>query len=250
MTLEFALESTQGRRPDNQDNIYQFESAFGSVFLLADGMGGHQGGGVASKLATSNFAKALEMLPELSTPDSALAMAIQEVNRIIYEQSQNGDASLRRMGSTIVALLVSQTPDGLFAIGAHVGDSRLYFGREDKMFRLTKDHTMVEQLRANSTLTEEEAKHHPQAGVLTRALGQKEAVEVDITSWMLLKPGDIFLLCSDGLSSYVGDNEIRQIILQRDSCNAIALNLLDMAAAAGSDDNVSALVVRTVPWFD
>jgi protein phosphatase len=154
------------------------------------------------------------------------------------------------MGSTIVALLVYQTPDGLLAIGAHVGDSRLYFAREDRIFRLTEDHTIVQQLLKNHTLTEKQALDHPQAGVLARALGQKETVDVDLTSWMLLRPGDTFLLCSDGLSGYLDDSEIRRILVQREASATIALTLLDLAFGEGSDDNVSALVVRVVPWFD
>ena len=250
MTLEFALESAAGKRPDNQDSLMQFESPFGSVFILADGMGGHQGGGVASRLATSRFEKVLRSLPESLPPDEALGQAIQAINRIIFEESRNGDKSLRRMGSTIVALLVSATPDGLLAIGAHVGDSRLYFARQGRIFRLTEDHTMVQQLLNNSTLTEEQAQDHPQAGMLTRALGHREAIDVDLTSWMLLKPGDTFLLCSDGLSGYVADNVIRDLLLQRAASGIIARLLLEAAFRAESDDNVSALVVRAVPWFD
>jgi serine/threonine protein phosphatase PrpC len=250
VTLEFALESATGKRADNQDRVLQLESKFGSVFILADGMGGHEGGAVASSLATSKCKEAMRSLPESLAPDAALVTAIQEANRVIFDESRNGDKNLRRMGSTIVALLVSETPDGLLAIGAHVGDSRLYFAREDRIFRLTEDHTMVQELVKNSTLTEQQAQDHPQAGVLSRALGHSEAVDVDLTSWMLLQPGDTFLLCSDGLSGYVNDDVLREALQQRDASAMIARSLLDLAFREGSDDNVSVLVVRAVPWFD
>jgi protein phosphatase len=249
-TLEFALESATGQRADNQDNVLQFESPFGSVFVLADGMGGHQGGATASALATSKCEEAMHSLPQSTAPDAALVEAIQAANRAIFEQSTNGDKTLRHMGSTIVVLLVSETADGLLAIGAHVGDSRLYFVRGERLFRLTEDHTMIQQLIKNSTLTEKQAQDHPQAGVLTRALGHKAEIQVDLTSWMLLKPGDTFLLCSDGLSGYVDDSAILQILSQREASANLARALLDLAFASGSEDNVSVMVVRVVPWFD
>jgi serine/threonine protein phosphatase PrpC len=249
-TLEFALESATGQRADNQDSVLQFESPFGSVFLLADGMGGYQGGAVASAIATSKCQEVMQGLPPSSAADAALAEAINSANRAIFEVSNNGDKSLRRMGSTIVALLVSETEDGLLAIGAHVGDSRLYFVRDGRLFRLTEDHTMIQQLIKNSTLTEEQARDHPQANVLTRALGHKEDLQPEMTAWMLLKSGDTFLLCSDGLSGYVSDEAIRETLTHREASATLARLLLDLAFLSGSDDNVSVLVVRVVPWFD
>jgi serine/threonine protein phosphatase PrpC len=249
-TLEFALESAAGQRADNQDNVIQFESPFGSVFLVADGMGGYQGGALASKLVISKCEEVLMSLPDSTAPDVALKEAIQEANRAVFTESRHGDKSLRKMGSTIVALLVSETQDGLLAIGAHVGDSRLYFVRDDRLYRLTEDHTMIQQLIKNNTITEEQAEDHPQASVLTRALGHQEEIEVDLTSWMLLKPGDTFLLCSDGLSGYVDDETLRATLTQREASATLSRLLLDLAFSRGSDDNVSVMVARVVPWFD
>ena len=189
-------------------------------------------------------------LPDSTAPDVALKEAIQEANRAVFTESRHGDKSLRKMGSTIVALLVSETQDGLLAIGAHVGDSRLYFVRDDRLYRLTEDHTMIQQLIKNNTITEEQAEDHPQASVLTRALGHQEEIEVDLTSWMLLKPGDTFLLCSDGLSGYVDDETLRATLTQREASATLSRLLLDLAFSRGSDDNVSVMVARVVPWFD
>ena len=249
-TLEFALESAAGQRADNQDNVLQFESPFGSVFIVADGMGGYQGGALASKLAISRCEEVLMSLPESTAPDTALTEAIRAANHVVFTESRHGDKSLRKMGSTIVALLISETEDGLLAIGAHVGDSRLYFVRDDRLYRLTEDHTMIQQLIKNNTITEEQAEDHPQASVLTRALGHQAEIEVDLTSWMLLRPGDTFLLCSDGLSGYVDDEAIRAILTQREASGTLSRVLLDLAFSCGSDDNVSVMVARVVPWFD
>ncbi len=249
-TLEFALESAAGQRADNQDNVLQFESPFGSIFLLADGMGGYQGGAIASKLAISKCEEVLLSLPESTPADAALTEAIRAANHAVFTESRQGDKSLRRMGSTIVALLVSETQDGLLAIGAHVGDSRLYFVRDNRLYRLTEDHTMIQQLIKNNTITEAQAEDHPQASVLTRTLGHQEEIEVDLTSWMLLRPGDTFLLCSDGLSGYVDDETLRATLSQREASADISRTLLDLAFSRGSDDNVSVMVARVVPWFD
>ncbi len=245
MTLDFASESVSGMRAENQDRVIQFESPFGAVFMLADGMGGHQGGAIASSIAISNSEEIMRSLPGSLAPDAALAQVIQTVNRRILEESRNGDKSLRRMGSTVVALLISETPDGWLAIGAHVGDSRLYFARGEKLFRLTEDHTVVQQLVSNNTLTQEQAQDHPNAGVLTRTLGHRESITVDLTPWMMLQPGDLFLLCSDGLSAYADDSAIHSAILRREKSAELAAKLVQLAYREGSQDNISVLVVQT-----
>lgn len=244
MTLEFAIESVTGPRTENQDRANRFDSPFGSVFVVADGMGGYEGGALASSLVQSTVQDTLRRLPESESPKIALVEAIRAANRRVFEQSHNRDAALRHMGSTIVALLISETEDGLLAIGAHVGDSRLYFLREGRLFLLTQDHTVVQQLLNNQALTPAEAADHPQSNVLTRALGQKEDVLVDLTDWMLLRPGDTFLLCSDGLSGFANDQAIQEFLSDDDACTEIAARLVKLAYRSGSTDNVSVLIVR------
>jgi protein phosphatase len=243
--LEIGSESVTGARSENQDRLTHFESPFGHVFVVADGMGGHRGGAVASSLAISRLPEILRSLPANLAPQGALADAIWILNRTIREEARNGGDSLSGMGSTLAVVLVRETPDGSLAIGAHVGDSRIYYLRGAQLFRLTRDHTVVEQLIAGGALTSEQGIDHPQAGMLTRALGQVDGVEADLTSWTLLRPGDVFMLCSDGLWGYVAENEIREILLaQTESPNAIACRLVERALAKESRDNVSVLIFR------
>jgi serine/threonine protein phosphatase PrpC len=148
------------------------------------------------------------------------------------------------MGSTLVVVLVRETSDGALAIGAHVGDSRIYFLRGRQLFCLTKDHTIVERLVDSGALTPEQAVDHPQAGVLTRALGRAEKLAIDLTSWKLLKPGDTFLLCSDGLSAYAPEDLIRDTLLGDDAPDILARRLIDLALLNKSQDNVSVLIFR------
>lgn len=243
MILEVGLESETGKRAENQDRVVHFASDFGSVFVLADGMGGHLNGAVASQMAISACKDVFREIAADLSPPQALEKMIKGVNRLIYEQGCE-QAPGRGMGSTLVALLISQTVDGLLAIGAHVGDSRLYFLRQGKMFRLTEDHSLIHRLLRDGTLTESEAQVHPQAGVLTRALGREPDIAVDLTSWMMLQPGDRLLLCSDGLSGYVQDEYICRALQLEGTSQELARGLVVLALDQGSEDNISALVVR------
>jgi PPM family protein phosphatase len=242
--LDIGSASTAGIRPDNQDRLAHFESPFGHVFVLADGMGGYRGGAVASSIATSQLSAVLSSLPPSLAPQIALVESIQSVNRVILDQAQNGAEDVEGMGSTLVVMLVRDTPEGPLAIGAHVGDSRIYSLRGQHLFCLTKDHTIVERLVDSGALTPSQALDHPQAGVLTRALGRTETLPVDLTSWRLLKPGDTVLLCSDGLSAYASDDLIRDTLLDDEAPDIIARRLVDLALREHSRDNISVLIFR------
>jgi serine/threonine protein phosphatase PrpC len=243
--LEIAAESIAGTRPDNQDRVSHFGSPFGYVFVVADGMGGHSGGGLASFLVVSRLPEILRAIPPGEPPQQALTNAIQSVNRLILNEAGAGiGGAVEGMGTTVAAVLVRDTPDGSLAIGAHVGDSRIYFLRGAQLFCLTRDHTIVEKLVESGALTAEQALDHPQAGVLTRALGRLPALPVDLTSWHLLKPGDIFLLCSDGLSGYASGEAIRQTLASGDAPEVLARRLVELAIREGSQDNISVLVFR------
>lgn len=244
--LEVGQKSIAGSRPDNQDSLAHFDSPFGHVFLLADGMGGYGGGSLASSLITSRLPAFLSAIPPSTTPQSALLDAIGNVNRTILEESRAGGEAVEGMGSTLAALLVRDTPDGLLAIGAHIGDTRIYFMRSEKLFRLTRDHTLVEQLVQSGALTPDQAIDHPHASVLTRALGRDGPLSVDLTSWILLQPGDVFLLCSDGLSGFANQASIRTVLLREDPPEAIANQLIELALSEESNDNITVLFLRVL----
>lgn len=239
--LEIGSASTAGQRQQNEDRLCHFDSPFGTVFVLADGMGGYQGGALASSIAISRFPALLREQPPSADPASALRESIHQVNQAILDAHREGNDA---MGTTIVALLIRQTDSQSLALGTHVGDSRLYFQRNQGLFCLTRDHTAVQELVDRGVLTPEQAQDHPRANVLTRALGRDGLLEIDVTSWMLLKPGDTFLLCSDGLSGYAEDAAIAGILARHHPAPALAQALVDLAIRKESDDNISVLVVR------
>lgn len=242
--LEIGSKSVAGVRPENQDRIAHFPSPFGHVFLLADGIGGYAAGGIASGLAISRLPEILRACPPTEAPQAALTSAIQHLNRVIVEEAKAGGNSTEGMGTTLALVLVRDTHDGALAIGAHVGDSRIYFLRGGQLFCLTKDHTLIEQLVESGALTPEQAVDHPQASVLTRALGRERMLPIDLTTWRLLKPGDLFLLCSDGLSGYASEDAIRETLLGDEAPGVIANRLVELALQEGSQDNISVLVFR------
>jgi PPM family protein phosphatase len=242
VVLEIGLRSVAGSRSENQDRVGHFESSFGHVFVLADGMGGHRDGALAATLVVSSLPEVLRALPESLTAEAALVESIQRLNDIVHSQdrSEEADAS---MGSTVALLLVRQTADGFLAIGAHVGDSRIYFQRHERLFCLTRDDTVVQAMVDAGELTPDEASVHPRAGVLTAALGQAPVVEATLTPWRLLEAGDRLLLCSDGISGYLADGAIGEALGGPASAQVAVERLIERALAENSADNLSAVVI-------
>ena len=245
-SIEVGEESATGVREENQDRVAHFETPFGYVAMVADGMGGHRGGAVASSMAVARLPELMSRLPGDYAPDEALAHAIGELNREMLAQGE-AHGEQEGMGSTLAALLVRAGEPGPLAITAHVGDSRIYFLRGGRLYRLTQDHTMVQELVASGALTAEQAWGHPQAHVLTRALGHGENLAVDLGSWMLLLEGDRFLLCSDGVCGYMQDDEIRDVLAADEDPGELARSLVRAAFDRGSEDNISAVVMRIAP---
>jgi PPM family protein phosphatase len=206
------------------------------LFAVADGMGGAQAGEVASRLAAAAFREFHEA-DELD-PEERVARIIQEANRRIYERARS-DAQASGMGTTITAALVSGDS---VAIG-HVGDSRAYRLRADKLEQLTEDHSLVADLVRSGRLTPEEADGHPQRSVITRALGTDLQVDVD-TFTVEAQAGDLFLLCSDGLTTMVDDEEIAQMVANADSLEHATKALVKAANRAGGEDNVTVVLFR------
>lgn len=219
-------------RANNQDAPIVSEKL--RLYGVADGMGGHKGGEVASTSARDDLLRELDG----KTPSvAALSGAIEEVNRQIYHQQEHDDA-LTGMGTTLSVLWMS---DNFVYIG-HVGDSRVYLLRDGEFKQMTLDHSLVEQLVREGVLTEEEAQNHPMRNIITRAIGTDESVEVDVVVEERRK-GDLWLACSDGLHGLVDDRQMRDALRQYAPEKAADV-LLKAALDAGGRDNVTLVIVH------
>jgi serine/threonine protein phosphatase PrpC len=206
------------------------------LFAVADGMGGAQAGEVASRLAAAAF-REFHDADDLD-PRERLAAIIQEANRRIYERAA-GDAQVSGMGTTITAALVG---DDALVIG-HVGDSRAYRLRSGRFEQLTDDHSLVADLVRSGRLTPEEADAHPQRSVITRALGTDPEVDAD-TFAVGVEADDLFLLCSDGLTTMVDDDDIRDLLSAARDLEQAGKGLVKAANKAGGEDNVTVVLFR------
>lgn len=219
-------------RANNQDAPIVSEKL--RLYGVADGMGGHKGGEVASTSARDDLLRELEgKTPSVAT----LSGAIEEVNRQIYHQQEHDDA-LTGMGTTLSVLWMS---DNFVYIG-HVGDSRVYLLRDGEFKQMTLDHSLVEQLVREGVLTEEEAQNHPMRNIITRAIGTDESVEVDVVVEERRKD-DLWLACSDGLHGLVDDRQMRDALRQYAPEKAADV-LLKAALDAGGRDNVTLVIVH------
>jgi PPM family protein phosphatase len=217
-----------GRRRRHNEDAYVCEPP---LFAVADGMGGAQAGELASGLAAAALR---DETSELAGGERRVDDLIQEANRRVY-QRQSQDASASGMGTTMTVALVEE---GRVAIG-HVGDSRAYLIRDRKLEQLTEDHSLVAELVRSGKLSPEEAEGHPQRSVITRALGTDPDVDVDTFS-VDAEPGDLFLLCSDGLTSMVDDETIlREVERNRSDLAKAAKALVRAANKSGGEDNIT-----------
>ncbi|MGD0166524.1 MAG: Stp1/IreP family PP2C-type Ser/Thr phosphatase [Gaiellaceae bacterium] len=225
-----ALSDTGRKRRRNED-AFVCEPP---LFAVADGMGGARAGEIASRLAAGSV-RELER-GDVSSGEQ-VAELIREANRRVYTYS-NENASARGMGTTMTVALVEAAT---VTVG-HVGDSRAYLLRDDRLEQLTQDHSLVAELVRSGRLSPEEAESHPQRSVITRALGTDPVVEVDVFS-LQANDGDLFLLCSDGLTSMVTDEEIARLLTEaRDDLEAAARRLIEAANEAGGEDNITVVL--------
>jgi serine/threonine protein phosphatase PrpC len=230
MTLgQRAAVTDPGRRRRRNEDAFVLEPP---LFAVADGMGGAQAGEIASRIAASVLRDSAA-----DSGEAAVVALIQEANRRVYEAAATDEAR-SGMGTTITAALVE---DGTVRIG-HVGDSRAYRVRDGRLEQLTEDHSLVAELVRSGRLSPEEADIHPQRSVITRALGTDPDVDVDTFS-VETRPGDVFMLCSDGLTSMVDDQSILDIVEQhRSSLELAARKLVDAANRGGGEDNITVVV--------
>ena len=232
MNVSVGAKTDVGRVREGNEDSYL---ANDPLFVIADGMGGHLAGDVAS-------ATAIEVIQErtgdLHADDpQTLAAMVKEANRAIWSKAGD-DPALRGMGTTCTLVLL----DAPTAQIAHVGDSRAYLFHDGELNQVTEDHTLVGRMVREGRLQPEEAEHHPQRSIITRALGVDEEVEVDLLT-LELTEGDRLLLCSDGLSSMLAHESIAQTLSETDDAQSAAELLIDRANEAGGEDNITVVVI-------
>ncbi len=205
------------------------------LFVVADGMGGAQAGEVASRLAVDTFKGGLS---DGSDPEASLLAQVEQANARINELSH---ASIEHagMGTTITAVYLGERE----VVVAHVGDSRAYCLREGELSRLTDDHSLVDELIRQGKLTPEEAEEHPQRSVITRALGPEASVEVDVRTFRA-RPGDVYLVCSDGLTTMLAEEDLLGVLVSNPVLRDAGEQLIAAANAAGGKDNITVVLLR------
>jgi serine/threonine protein phosphatase PrpC len=238
--MDTAYISDIGLLRKNNEDHYLVMDEYG-LFAVCDGMGGHKGGDVASKMAVDCLHEYMLNLAADSlnqNPISVLNAAIQKANHLIWLQAQ-GNSNLHEMGTTITAAIIRKKQLTV----ANVGDSSLYIFRNGKLVKVTRDHTLAEKMVADGLLKNEDKKSSGYNHILTRALGIQEEVVIDNFEQQLYR-GDLVLLCSDGLTDMLDDNEIETILNQEENLQKSLNTLLDTALTKGGYDNITIILLR------
>jgi protein phosphatase len=256
--FSYAMLSNPGRvRKGNEDMVSA--SAEDGVFVVCDGMGGAAAGEVASRLAAQTFLQALRAVPasgkaiRRATPDVRLDRAVSAANQAVYKDAQRS-SQLAGMGTTLVGLLLEvtrETIDRPSLTLAHVGDSRCYLFREGELILLTHDHSLVEEQVRLGEMTPDQAAAHPMRNIITRAVGSNPVVEPEITH-LAPRPGDLYMLASDGLTRDLTDADIAQTFYRawskaqqgRPNLESLCQTLVDEANDAGGGDNITVLLLQ------
>jgi protein phosphatase len=229
-------------RSGNEDSFFAEADSRRGVFMVADGMGGHAAGEVASEMAVQIVARALLQIDSVTQSDAAerTAQSLRDANRAIYDRML-AENDKQGMGTTASVLVLS---DGHYLIG-QIGDSRIYMLRDGALIQITKDHSYVQEQVDAGLLTPEQARYHPYSNVITRCVGASENVEPDLYAGDV-RPGDVFLVASDGLTGMVDDRRLQQILLARSGPGRIVDSLIAEANGRGGLDNITAIVVQVV----
>lgn len=236
MIVRSAARSDVGRRRAQNEDRFLVDEPLG-LFLVADGMGGHNAGQRASEIAVEAARRAVAA-PRAGSLSERLRQALADANHAVWDAAR-GDPDLAGMGTTAVALLVEDARAAL----AHVGDSRAYLLRAGALRQLTHDHSLVAELVRRHELSESAARAHPHRHVLTRALGVRPDAAPDLAE-LELGEGDRFLLCSDGLTAHVDDGELAGHAAGEGDPDGVCEALVDLANARGGEDNVTVVLVR------
>lgn len=235
----FSITDVGEMRKTNQDYVFCEENAIGrfpNLFIVADGMGGHNAGDFASKFSVEAFTKMI-MESQQITPISIISEALQSTNDLLVEKA-NDDESLQGMGTTFV---VATIIDNILYV-ANIGDSRLYV-ISNEIVQITEDHSLVEEMVKTGEIDRENMRFHPNKNIITRALGVNKTVTPDYFE-VNLDQGDLVLICSDGLTNMLDDNEIMKIIKEcPDDLQSAANSLVKRANENGGNDNISIIIV-------
>ncbi len=235
----FSLTDIGRTRESNQDYVYTSESPVGNLpnlFIVADGMGGHNAGDFASKYAVEQIVEYIENAP-MTGPVDVIRGALDKANASLMALSSR-DAGLAGMGTTAVIATII----GSCMYVANIGDSRLYLLRDDEMVQVTRDHSLVQEMVRMGEMDASEARLHPDKNIITRAVGAFEELEIDFFE-QPVQPGDTVLMCTDGLSNMVDDMDIRQIIQTGRDVVEKAQRLVEAANRGGGKDNITVAII-------
>ncbi|WP_010240287.1 Stp1/IreP family PP2C-type Ser/Thr phosphatase [Clostridium arbusti] len=219
----------------NEDYVGVYEDDLKKIYIIADGMGGHNAGEIASKIAVESTIDYIKSLNKFDDPENILCEAIKIANTNIYNMAST-DSSMSGMGTTITACLIIHDK----IIVANVGDSSCFIVKTNDINKITKDHSLVQQLVDSGSITEEEAINHPNKNIITRALGTNISVDVDLFD---INIKDILkvILCTDGLTNVVSKHEIYDIIIKNNNKDACS-QLVELSKLKGSKDNISVII--------
>ena len=236
----YSITDVGQQRTVNQDFVFTSETPVGNLpnlFVVADGMGGHKAGDFASSYAVEVLLSTIRE-DENSNPVKIIRAAIENANTQLLREASDNE-TMSGMGTTMVLVTIV----GHYAYVANVGDSRLYLVDENKISQITKDHSLVEEMVRMGEISRDDARNHPDKNIITRALGAGRDVDVDFFD-IRLTPGDILLLCSDGLSNMVPDEDIRQVIRTSETLEETGRRLVSMANDNGGRDNIAVVLVE------
>jgi protein phosphatase len=243
--VRFGVKSDKGRIREINEDSYNIIAGYPGIpvtFIIADGMGGHNSGEVASKAAVDFVSDYILKSPQAIADSENVLLIIKEImeksNTHVYNKSLESETD-SGMGTTLIVAVVN----GKKLYIGHVGDSRLYLIREDKIERLTEDHSFIEELIKNGTLTREEAENHPNKNVITRALGCAQEVQIDTYSHEL-RDEDICIVCTDGLTNMLSEQEIKDIVLGNEEPQIACDRLVEQANLRGGEDNITVMVFK------
>lgn len=241
MRIDYFGRSDKGRVRKTNEDYFAGERVRENeyLFVVADGMGGHRAGDVASRLGTINFVRHYKKLrKKKNLIMDSMSQALEKANNVILSKATS-DPRKRGMGTTFSAVVISN----MSAYIVHVGDSRIYLIRGDKISQLTTDHTFVGKMLEEGRITEDEARDHPQKNILYMSLGARKTFEPEIKKQIDIMESDIFMMCSDGLNNMVSDNTIKEYLLSYNTYDAVE-ELIKLANDNGGTDNITIQVIH------